>query len=209
MQADPNPSLQDSALPFPGPHRAQDLVGWGLHTPGPRTGRVHGLRIPEGSVGGCFLLSGPSFSSPPSPPPSPSSAAEGLKHSGPWLLCPKDSFRLNDPVKLCVSRHFLPQGLGNATLRQCGHGGKTGLRGEVVGRPLGGGRQLRPQLCSRGAAGCLGPGCLKEVLAANWILHLRPQVRGLGPSGAGRAARVSAQPSSAGQAGGGLQRGGT
>lgn len=36
VQADSGPSLQDSALPFPGPHRAQDLVGWGLHTPGPQ-----------------------------------------------------------------------------------------------------------------------------------------------------------------------------
>ena len=64
---------------------------------------------------------------------------------------------------------------------------------------------LQPQ-----GADCSGPGCLEEVvLAAIWILHLWPQVRGLGPSGAGRAARVSAQPSSAGQARGGPHRGGT
>ena len=74
------------------PIELRTLWAGGCTCQAPRTGRVHGLRIPEWSAGGCFLLSSPSFFRPH--PPSPSSAAEGLKHSGPLLLCPKDSLRL-------------------------------------------------------------------------------------------------------------------
>lgn len=143
-------------------------------------------------------------------PPSPSSTVEGLKHSRPQPLCPKDSFRLDDPAKLCVSRHYLPQGLGNATPWRCGHGGRTGCGGGGQRADPRAGEAATSSALQPQGAGCSGPGCLEEVvLAANWILHLRPQVRGLGPSGAGTATRVSAQPSSASQAGGWPQRGGT
>ena len=82
-----------------------------------------------------------------------------------------------------------------------GGGQQAGPRAREAATPS----ALQPQ-----GAGCSGPGCLEElVLAANWILHFWPQVRGLGPSGAGRATRVSAQPSSAGQARGGRHGGGT
>ena len=130
----PAPHCRTQRCPFLAPIELRRL-----HTPGPQDRQSP---RPQNSRRVCMRLlpaQWPLILQPPTPPPSPSSTVEGLKHSGPQPLCPKDSFRLDDPVKLCVSRHYLPQGLGNATPWRCGHGAGQAAEGVVraAGRPSG------------------------------------------------------------------------
>lgn len=63
----PAPHCRTQHCPSQAPIELRTLWAGGCTCQAPRTGRVHGLRIPEGSAGGYFLLSSPSFFS-PSPP---------------------------------------------------------------------------------------------------------------------------------------------
>ena len=143
----PAPHCRTQRCPFLAPIELRRL-----HTPGPQDRQSPRPQNSRRVRRRLLPAQWPLILQPPTPPPSPSSTVEGLKHSGPQPLCPKDSFRLDDPAKLCVSRHYLPQGLGNATPWRCGHGAGQAAEGEAGSRQtLGPGRQPLPQLCSHRA----------------------------------------------------------